>query len=99
MRKLFCLLALLAFPAWADLVAKDGENEVRLMMTPCRSAAILATIKPEHRDEFQAGQATFEGRGYTFCWGDTKEGAYWLAFDNGKHAVISVTSFINSPGI
>jgi hypothetical protein len=88
-----------ACSAMADLVASNGENELRLMPGPCVHGGILGMLKPEHRPQFRKGQAWVEGKMFYACWADTGEGSYIVFYDDGDVKVYSVTSFTDKPGV
>jgi hypothetical protein len=99
MKHLLLIAALMCGNAWADLVATNGPNELRLIDSACTHEGILENIKPEYRDKFKRAQATVGNKTFAACWIDTGEGAYWVAFENGQSVAFSVTGFINQPGV
>ena len=99
MKRILALLALLALPAAADMVATNGTgDELRLMDAPCTNSAILDGIKPEYQDQFQRGQATVGKQTHALCWIDTREGYYFVFFENGQSMPFPITAFVSSPG-
>lgn len=99
MKRLLIAAVFAAGPAFADLVATSGENELRLMPGPCVHGGILGMLKPEHRKQFKKGQAFVAGKLFYACWIDTGEGSYFVIYDDGDGKVYSVTSFTDQPGI
>lgn len=85
MKTLFAVIAaLMCGTAMADLVATNGENEIRLMTAePCTNPAILEQLKQEYHSQFKRATATIKGKALPGCWIDTMEGAYYLQFPDG----------------
>lgn len=77
------LAALLCGTAMADLVATNGESELRLTGEPCTNAAVLDQLKPEYHAQFKRAQATIKGKALPGCWIDTMEGVYYIQFPDG----------------
>ena len=66
---LLCAAALAAAPAMSqDLVARQGNDTVRLADGPCTSQQVLARLRPEFHSEFKAAMAVVEGRSFEACW-------------------------------
>jgi hypothetical protein len=96
MRK-FVLIAALSLPliAHADLLARAGKNELRLMEAPCKNETVRALIKEEWRDKFHAARADVNGKSYEACWIDTNQGVYFVYYENEESAIYPVSVFIN----
>jgi hypothetical protein len=99
MKRLLLIAALAAGPAMADLVARHKDNELRLQQGACTHEGILATLKPEFHDKFQRGQAMVAGKLFQACWIDTREGVYFVAFEDGAMQTYPITMFVEIPGI
>ena len=66
---LFCAAALLAAPVLADeLVAKSGNDSVRLSDSPCSSEQVLNRLKPQYRSELRDATAIVQGQTFRACW-------------------------------
>ena len=98
MKRLLLAALLAAGPAMADLVAKSGDNELRLLNTPCVNSAVLAHIRDEWRDKFKAATAQLGANYFNACWIDTEQGAYFIVYSDGDQNVIPVRAFIDQPG-
>lgn len=85
--------------AWADLVATNGPNELRLMHSPCVHAGILGQLKEEFRPQFKKAQATIAGKTHFACWIDTGDGAYFVIWESGEGQAYPVTGFLDQPGV
>lgn len=83
--------------AWADLVATNGPNELRLMHSPCVHAGILGQLKEEFRPQFKKAQAIVGGKLFYACWIDNQEGAYVVFFEDGDMSMYPVTGFKVDP--
>jgi hypothetical protein len=93
---LLLILLGLAWPAHADMMARSGKNELRLMDTPCRSDTVRELLKEEWRNKFKAAHADVNGIVYAACWIDTGRGAYFVIFDDGDTQVFPATVFFPS---
>lgn len=85
--------------SFADLVARNGANELRLMPGACSHGGILGQLREEWRPKFRKGQATIEGKLHFACWIDTFEGAYFVIWESGESSLLPITGFIEVPGI
>lgn len=69
MRALLLVLLLVAFPASAgELVAKRGDDEVRLFDSPCIHGGTLGQIPPAMREQFHKATGRFNGQMFYGCW-------------------------------
>lgn len=86
---LVLFLTFLIFPkkAHADLVARQGNDSVRLTSEPCKNEAILNQIRPEYQDRFKAGIAEVNGKKYPMCWTAANEDVFMLYEDGDKGRV------------
>lgn len=94
MRSLILAAALLAAPAYADLLASNGRDWLRLTQAARTNQTILPMIREEHRASFKAGRAEAMGKAYQACWVDTMEGAYVVFFDDGEIVALPVAAFV-----
>lgn len=94
-------LAFLMFSglAWADLVAAKGGDEVRLMHSPCVHGGILGMPPEGLRPRFRKGQAFIGGSFFYACWTDLGDGRYFILYEDGDAKAISVTEFLDKPGV
>ncbi len=99
MRRYLILALFAAFPAWADLVARNGADELRLMLTKCENTEALDRIKPEFHSETRRATAFVKGKLFSGCWIDTGEGSYIIFWSDGEVNVFPVPMFTNSPGV
>jgi hypothetical protein len=83
----------------ADLVARGGANELRLLNTPCTNAAVLAHLKDEWHDKFKTAHATIGPRHFAACWIDTEQGAYFVVYEDGDQSAVPVGVFADQPGV
>lgn len=85
---LLCAAALAAAPAMAqDLVARQGNDTVRLGDAPCTSLQVLARLRPEIQSEFKAALAVVEGRTFEACWRPAGNVAH-LLYEDGDQGLV-----------
>ena len=88
----FCaaLATFAAAPAFAqDLIARQGDDSVRLSDAQCQSELVLSRLEPGQADEFKAASAMFQGQRYQACWRLMGNAAY-LVYEDGDQGVIPV---------
>jgi opacity protein-like surface antigen len=82
------LATLAAAPAFAeDLVARQGDDSVRLSDAACKSELVLSRIEPGMATEFRAASAMFQGQRFQACWRMMGNAAY-LMYEDGDQGVI-----------
>lgn len=88
MRPILAILLLLAAPVFAqDLVARQGNDSVRLTATPCESAEVLAIIDKKeaaYKDDFRRALAQFQGQTFEACWHPFGGGAHLIYADGDE---------------
>ena len=88
---LLCAAALAAAPAMSqDLVARQGNDTVRLADGPCTSQQVLARLRPELHSEFKAAMAVVEGRSFEACWRPAGNAAH-LLYEDGDQGIVPLT--------
>ena len=88
----FCaaLAAFAVAPTFAqDLVARQGDDSVRLSEDECRSELVLSRLEPGQKGEFRAASAVFQGQRFNACWRIMGNAAY-LVYEDGDQGVIPV---------
>ncbi|RYF18093.1 MAG: hypothetical protein EOO30_04635 [Comamonadaceae bacterium] len=86
----FCaaLATFAAAPAFAqDLIARQGDDSVRLSDAQCKSELILNRLEPAIAGEFKSASAMFQGQRYQACWRMMGNAAY-LIYEDGDQGVI-----------
>lgn len=91
------LLALLvALPVCANaelsLIARQGDNWVRITDKPCTNDAVLKLISEREPDEVEntkAAEAKWEGRVYQACW-HVADMRVHVIYEDGDHGFIPV---------
>jgi hypothetical protein len=101
MKRALMLLIAAGFSTFtqADLVARGGANELRLLNTPCTNAAVLAHLKDEWHSKFKTAHATIGPHYFNACWIDTEQGAYFIVYSDGDQNAIPVRAFVDQPGV
>lgn len=88
----FCAaLAAAAAPAFSqDLIARQGDDSVRLSEDACKSELVLARLEPGMHGQFRAASAVFQGQRFQACW-RMMGGAAYLVYEDGDQGVIPAT--------
>jgi opacity protein-like surface antigen len=87
---LFCavLATVAATPAFAeDLVARQGDDSVRLSDNACKSDLVLSRIEPGLAKDFRSASAVFQGQRFQACWRMMGNAAY-LVYEDGDQGII-----------
>lgn len=91
MRYVLLCAALAAAPAFAqDLVARQGNDTVRLADAPCTSEQVLARIEPALRPKFRAAMAVVEGHSFEACWLSAGDVAH-LLYEDGDQGIVPLS--------
>lgn len=88
----FCaaLAACAAAPSFAqELIARQGDDSVRLSDTACSSQEVLRRIEPGAAGEYKAASAVFQGQRFTACWRMMGNVAH-LVYEDGDQGIIPV---------
>ncbi|HEY0822721.1 MAG TPA: hypothetical protein VGD76_02960 [Ramlibacter sp.] len=86
----FCaaLATFAAAPAFAqDLIARQGDDSVRLSEDNCKSELVLSRLEPDVAKEFRAASAVFQGQRFQACWRMMGNAAY-LVYEDGDQGII-----------
>jgi hypothetical protein len=86
----FCaaLATLAAAPSFAqDLIARQGDDSVRLSEESCKSDLVLSRLEPGLIGEFHAASAVFQGQRFQACWRMMGNAAY-LIYEDGDQGII-----------
>jgi hypothetical protein len=90
---LLCAAALVAAPALADeLVASNGNDQVRLSDGPCTSEQVLNRLKPQFRSVLRDASATVSGQTFKACWIVEGSSAH-LLYEDGDQGLIPLAEF------
>jgi hypothetical protein len=77
-------------PAFAqELVARQGDDSVRLSDTSCKSEQVLRRIEPAAAGEYKEASAVFQGQRFTACWRMMGNVAH-LVYEDGDQGIIPV---------
>jgi hypothetical protein len=81
-------LATAVAPVFAqELVARQGDDSVRLSDSECKSELVLSRIEPGQASEFHAASAVFQGQRFQACWRMVGNAAY-LVYEDGDQGII-----------
>jgi hypothetical protein len=82
------LAAFAAAPTFAqELVARQGNDSVRLSDAACKSDLVLARVEPGAKDEYRAASAVFQGQNFVACWRMMGSVAH-LVYEDGDQGII-----------
>jgi hypothetical protein len=85
---LICAALAAAAPAFAqDLVARQGQDSVRLNDGPCTSTQVLQRLQPQQADEYKAASAVVDGHEFNACWRPVGNAAH-LMYEDGDQGLI-----------
>jgi hypothetical protein len=92
MRSLLIAALIAAGPATADVIARQGEDSVRLTHNPCTLTQHQAfpTGIPE---SFLSASAVVDKRMYVACWAMRADGQVVVLYDDGDVGMVPATSF------
>jgi hypothetical protein len=86
----FCaaLATLAAAPVFAqDLIARQGDDSVRLSEEACKSDLVLSRLEPGDIKDYHAASAVFQGQRFQACWRMMGNAAY-LIYEDGDQGII-----------
>jgi hypothetical protein len=92
MRALIATIALAASPAFADMVAKNGQDYVRIQPKPC-------TAKVEKPQDKGAARVYYQGQHYEACWIVRPDGLVIIFYEDGDQGAIPVVVFEEDKGV
>jgi len=82
--------ALAAAPVFAEqLVARQGDDSVRLADSPCQSEQVLGRLSPQSHDEYKSATAVFQGQNFVACWRVMGNVAH-LVYEDGDQGIIPI---------
>jgi len=88
----FCAaLAAFAAPSFAqDLIARQGDDSVRLSEESCKSQLVISRLDPGMAEQFRSASAVFQGQRFQACWRMMGNAAY-LIYEDGDQGIIPAT--------
>jgi len=92
MKTLIIIAALaIAAPAMAgDLVARQGEDTIRLIDAPCSSEVVLGKVPPQFHSQFMQATAIVQGHTFAACWRKAG-GAAHLIYEDGDQGIVPLS--------
>lgn len=83
-------VAAFAAPSFAqEMIARQGDDSVRLSDNACRSELVLQRLDPAAAEEYKAASAVFQGQRFTACWRIMGNVAH-LVYEDGDQGIIPV---------
>jgi hypothetical protein len=77
-----------ASPAFAqELIARQGDDSVRLSDAACKSDLVLARFDKRSADDYRAASAVFQGQRFQACWRMVGNAAH-LVYEDGDQGII-----------
>jgi hypothetical protein len=100
MRNLLIAAIFAAGPALAqtEMVARQGNDEVRIYDQKCETASVLRHIPEAQRKLFRKAMATIGGQRWYACYVIMQGGAY-LVFEDGDHGFVPAGDFKEALGV
>jgi hypothetical protein len=75
-------------PAFAqELVARQGDDSVRLSDSACKSELVLGRLEPGVARQYRAASAVFQGQRFQACWRLVGNAAH-LVYEDGDQGII-----------
>lgn len=90
MKKILFALLLMLAPAlgWAqNLIARQGDDWVRLYDRPCESELVIGRLAPGAAETYRAAVAGFQGQTFQACWRMVGDSAH-LVYEDGDQGLI-----------
>jgi hypothetical protein len=94
MRLLIVAAILAASPAFASdsMIARNGQNWLRLYDKPCSSEDVRALLRDKWKDKFRAAHSQANGQEFEACWLE-KDGQVFVLFEDGDRLVLPRDAF------
>lgn len=85
---LLCAALAAAAPAMADeLVARNGDDSVRLGEAPCTSQLVLSRLDKQMHEQYKNASASVGGQQFSACWRVVGNAAH-LLYEDGDQGII-----------
>jgi hypothetical protein len=100
MRILLAAALLAAGPAMSatEMVARQGNDEVRIYDQKCETASVLRHISEANRAQFRKAMATIGGKRWYACYVIANGGAY-LVYEDGDQGFVPGGDFKEALGV
>jgi hypothetical protein len=83
--------ALVSMPALSqNLVARQGEDTIRLGDAPCSDESVLNNVPPQFREEFMSASAVVQGHAFAACWRKAGSAAH-LVYEDGDQGILPLS--------
>ena len=87
MRLALLAALVVATPVFADRIAKQGNDWVRVVDKPCPYASVIRFIPEDERDQFKKAEGFMGGQRYFACWRD-KGNILHLYWEDGDQGIV-----------
>jgi hypothetical protein len=94
MRKFLIAACLAAGPAMSatEMVARNGDDSIRIVDATCETASVLRHIPEAKRKEFRKADGRVGGQRYFACWIQQGEQVF-VVWEDGDLGMIPVSDF------
>jgi hypothetical protein len=94
MRSILIAAAIAAGPAFAasEMVARQGDDSIRISEAKCETASVLRHIKPELRKNFRKADARIGGQRYFACW-MLQASTVFVVYEDGDLGLVPLQEF------
>ena len=83
--------AFAAAPAFSqDLVARQGEDSIRLGDSPCTEQGVLGRVPPQLHAQFRTATAIVAGHTFSACWRKAGAAAH-LVYEDGDQGIVPLS--------
>lgn len=96
MRTVALLAAIVAFPASADYVSRQGADYIRLTEGECPASVPMPA---DQRSRFLGAVAVVDGKEYRACWALRQDGMVLVFYDDGDAGLIHSSQFKPEEGL
>jgi hypothetical protein len=87
---------LLPLKARADLVSRNGANELRLLASACSAPEVLAEVGPTLGAKMKEAHARVDGVEFKACWIEYRGGVF-VIYDDGDRTQLPLRAFKEQP--
>ncbi|MES2632110.1 MAG: hypothetical protein V4669_04015 [Pseudomonadota bacterium] len=88
---IICAALAVAAPVMAqNLVARQGDDSIRLADAPCASEVVLEKIPEQFHSQLRQATATVDGHTFSACWRKAGAAAH-LIYEDGDQGIVPLS--------